>query len=57
MFKLEFRTDTAIFKSSPVFEYWRIFNLVRDQVDAGAREGTIQDTNGNTIGHFEITED
>lgn len=56
-FKLEFSTTNAAFVEG-TDEIQRILKDVASRLYwDGKKEGVIRDINGNTIGHFELTED
>lgn len=58
MFKLEFKTDNAAFDDEyPENEIARILREVHNRVYEGASAGPILDSNGNTVGLWELTED
>lgn len=53
--KIEFETDNDAFCPHAGFEINRILNKIRDDVAAfGPHEGTIKDSNGNTIGRYSM---
>ena len=52
-FKLEIEMGNAAFDGiSRFFEAGRILAEVAHRVEEGAREGIVQDHNGNTVGSF-----
>lgn len=59
MFTLTIQTDSAAFHGdgSPFDAFTALFERVVGKLALGQREGTVQDINGNTIGHFEWRED
>ena len=61
MFKLEFSTDNAAFneggENGRFYEVADILLRVAQCVQAGALGGAVQDSNGNTIGRWSLSED
>lgn len=55
MFELKFATDNAAFEEAFETEITVILDRVAEKVRAGHREGTVRDTNGNTVGSFQIS--
>lgn len=56
VFKLEFTTDSAAFEDNKE-EIKGIIGFVLDKLDSGFKSGNVRDSNGNTIGHFELSDD
>lgn len=56
VFKLVFMTDNAAFKDNKE-EIKEIFGFVLDKLDSGFKSDIVKDSNGNTIGHFELSDD
>jgi hypothetical protein len=56
MFKLEFKTDNAAFEGMMREEISNILRDVQRRVNTGYLEGKIRDSNGNTIGSYQVTE-
>jgi len=58
MFKMEFKTDTAAFSEYLMEETAHCLKKVAFRLEFdGVKSGAVKDINGNTIGHFELTED
>jgi hypothetical protein len=63
MFKLEFTTDNAAFQQGDFegdglfAETSSILRLVAVDVACGCRQGTVRDSNGNTVGQWALTEE
>lgn len=57
VFKLEFKTDSAAFLDDPMTEPANVLRRVALRIDYGETSGIVRDSNGNTIGSFELTED
>jgi hypothetical protein len=63
MFTLTFKTDNSAFddensNTPSLTEVARVLHSVATRISAlGKTEERIQDANGNTIGHFQLTED
>jgi hypothetical protein len=58
MFTLKFTTGNSAFEGSPtreLEEVIRILERIPEELGAGARDGTIRDTNGNAIGMWNLT--
>jgi hypothetical protein len=51
-FKLEIRTDNAVYDESIYDELIANLKLVMNIVDSQELEGVIRDTNGNRVGRF-----
>jgi hypothetical protein len=51
-FKLEIRTDNAVYDESIYDELIANLKLVMNIVDSQELEGIIRDTNGNRVGRF-----
>lgn len=51
---IDINTDNAAFKDDPS-ELKRIIGNIAIQVNAGAREDNLRDSNGNTVGKFKVT--
>ena len=51
-FKLEIRTDNAVYDESIYDELIANLKLVSNIVDSQELEGIIRDTNGNRVGRF-----
>lgn len=60
MFKLEFETDGAAFQDGldgrDVWEVAATVQSVAAWVRDGHRKGAVLDVNGNTVGHYELSE-
>lgn len=56
-FKLEIRTDNAVYEESLYDELISNLKVVINQIDSQEKEGIIRDTNGNKVGHFYLTEE
>jgi hypothetical protein len=56
-FKLEIRTDNAVYDESIYDELIANLKLVMNIVDSQELEGVIRDTNGNRVGRFYMTEE
>ena len=56
-FKLEIRTDNAVYEESLYDELISNLRVVINQIDSQAKSGTIRDTNGNRVGKFYMTEE
>lgn len=55
MFKAQFSTDNAAFEDCPATEAARILRVIADKLEQGESfGGPIRDTNGNTIGQWEM---
>ena len=52
--KIEFRTDSVIFRIDKDYEITKILNLIGDKIEQGYLKDNIQDTNGTIIGSFEV---
>lgn len=59
MFKLKFETDGEDFNPMPGIEVSRILQHIADNMYRGPfdTEGSVQDMNGNIIGHYKLTKD
>lgn len=57
VFKLEFKTDNAAFLDDPMTEPANVLRRVALRIEYGETSGIVKDSNGNTIGSFELTED
>ena len=55
MFKLEFKTDNAVFVEFLEGEINEILSDVGESVIQGNTDGLIHDHNGNTIGKWSLT--
>ena len=51
---IEFSTDNAAFSESPHQEISKVMSDALVKMNNGEGWGIIRDTNGNTIGHFEV---
>jgi ribosomal protein S20 len=56
-FKLEIRTDNAVYEESLYDELISNLRVVINQIDSLAKQGIIKDTNGNRVGKFYMTEE
>lgn len=54
-FTLNINCDNAAFGSDPSSELGAVLARVTEKLDRGVTEGYVQDTNGNTVGRFELT--
>ena len=58
MLKIEFNTDNAAFSDDLEMETVAILERITNTIKEGfRRDGTIRDTNGNTIGSWSLTAD
>ena len=55
-FKLEISCDNAAFDEEPSIELARILHLAANQLEEGTTDDNLRDSNGNTVGHFELIE-
>lgn len=55
-FHLEVEMGNAAFEDDE-YELVRILGAVADMLRAGRRQGTVRDSNGNTVGDFEVVSD
>lgn len=53
-FKLRFKTINASFDDSTHYESARILREIAGKLDDYEHEGIVQDSNGNTIGKWEL---
>jgi hypothetical protein len=57
MFKIQFETENAAFQDGFLqYEIARILRDLADDIANGDRSGKVWDYDGNSIGHFSITE-
>ena len=56
MFKLEFKTDNAAFVDDPMCEPSNVLRRVATRIEYGETSGLVKDSNGNTVGYFELSE-
>jgi len=56
-FKLEIRTDNAVYEESLYDELIANLKVVSNMIDSQQKSGTIRDTNGNRVGQFYMTEE
>lgn len=54
--RIEFAMDTAAFEESVSFELNSIFSEIQEKCAIGESGSKIMDSNGNTIGQWEIKE-
>ena len=54
MFKLTIETDNAAFDPDTHYEVSRILRNVIEKIGAGVSEGTLVDSNGNSVGKFSL---
>ena len=57
MFKLEFATDNAAFECKGASETARILRKIAKRIEEGDFDGKVMDSNGNSIGSFELNGD
>ena len=58
MFKLEFSTDNAAFEySQGASETAKILRKLARRIEEGDFEGKVMDSNGNSIGHYDLNGD
>jgi hypothetical protein len=57
MFTLTIRTDNAAFDDDPVPELVKLLAEVAAKLEAGTRDSTVRDLNGNTVGEYRLTPD
>jgi hypothetical protein len=56
-FKLEMDTENDAFRDGLLgVEIAHCLNRVASRAELGELEGTVRDTNGNTVGHWALTE-
>jgi hypothetical protein len=55
-FTLEIDCDTDAFQPDPTAEIYRIFTWLPNKILQGQAVGNILDSNGNTVGEFQLTE-
>ena len=55
-FNLRFNMDNAAFSDYPEGEISSILRKVINKVNDGNEDGQIRDTNGNTVGEWDISE-
>lgn len=53
-FKVSFGTGNAAFDGTPAYEIARLLREIADRVEDGARQGTLNDVNGNLVGDFHL---
>ena len=53
-FKLQFKTTNASFDNLTHYESARILRKIAGKLDDFEHEGIVQDSNGNTIGKWEL---
>ena len=56
-FKLEIRTDNAVYEESLYDELIANLKVVSNMIDSQQKSGIIRDTNGNRVGQFYMTEE
>lgn len=56
-FTLTIDTDNAAFDGNLGEELFECLTRVRDKVASGEPDGNVRDTNGNTVGKFQLTDD
>jgi hypothetical protein len=57
MFKLEIQTDNAAFEDNGIAnELSDILHTVAMMVKGGNAKGSVSDSNGNTVGRFELSQ-
>lgn len=54
---LRIKMDGSAFEENPEFEAKRVLERVADQLSFGETSGVCMDTNGNTVGGWEIVGD
>ena len=54
-FKLEIRTDNAVYEEDLNDELISNLKVVINQIDSQEKDGIIRDTNGNKVGKFYLT--
>lgn len=55
-FRLDFDMDNAAFEDNPAHETEVLLRQVAYAISHGARKGAVRDSNGNTVGSWEIEE-
>jgi hypothetical protein len=56
-FKLEIRTDNAVYEDALYDELISNLKVVINQIDSQEKDGIIRDTNGNKVGRFYLTQE
>ncbi len=54
--RIEIKMDNAAFDDAPATELWRILRELSERVYEGCGTHPLKDINGNTVGHFTISE-
>jgi hypothetical protein len=57
MVRIEFATSNDSFVRSFDFEVASQLRILADRVERGEQAGIVQDSNGNTVGKWEATQD
>lgn len=55
MFKLEIDTSNAAFEDDPTLEIAFVLGQVAGELIKENKAGELRDSNGNTVGHFELS--
>ena len=55
MFRMEFETENEAFSDgNAAAEIWRILREIASRVASGYTSGKVRDTNGNSVGTWEV---